>query len=90
MTHVKKPRWSSIFSCICTNREHCAGAIVYCIWSRVIDHITEVIVVADINECLETEDNRCDANAYCTNEQGSYDCTCNSGYAGDGFQMRRY
>ena len=27
----------------------------------------------------------CDDDAYCTNTDGGYNCTCNDGYAGDGF-----
>ena len=27
----------------------------------------------------------CDANAFCTNNVGSYHCECNEGYEGDGF-----
>ena len=28
---------------------------------------------------------RCDENANCTNTDGSYNCSCNRGYEGDGF-----
>ena len=28
---------------------------------------------------------RCDENANCTNTDGSYNCSCNHGYEGDGF-----
>ena len=28
---------------------------------------------------------RCDENANCTNTDGSYNCSCNHGYNGDGF-----
>ena len=27
----------------------------------------------------------CDTNANCTNTDGSYNCTCDNGYSGDGF-----
>jgi len=40
-------------------------------------------VCVDVDECeLGTDD--CDSNATCTNTEGSYDCTCNAGYEGDG------
>ena len=39
--------------------------------------------MADVNEC--TGSNKCHLNAKCTNKIGGYNCTCNSGYNGDGF-----
>ena len=40
-------------------------------------------LVTDIDECsLGTAD--CDSNAGCKNTVGSYLCTCNAGYKGDG------
>ena len=36
----------------------------------------------DIDECSGSH--VCDPHAFCTNTEGSYTCTCNSGYAGDG------
>ena len=39
--------------------------------------------VLDINECQEKSHN-CDTVATCVNNDGSYTCTCNSGYTGDG------
>jgi hypothetical protein len=38
---------------------------------------------ADVDECSLNTDN-CDANATCTNTAGSFTCTCNSGYTGNG------
>jgi hypothetical protein len=35
-----------------------------------------------VNECLSNS--TCDANATCNNTEGSYTCTCDSGYSGDG------
>ncbi|XP_035669063.1 sushi, von Willebrand factor type A, EGF and pentraxin domain-containing protein 1-like [Branchiostoma floridae] len=45
-------------------------------WSEAIPSCT------DINECAR---NRCHSLATCTNTIGSFQCTCFSGYAGDGF-----
>uniref|UniRef100_A0A7S0EN53 LysM domain-containing protein n=1 Tax=Hanusia phi TaxID=3032 RepID=A0A7S0EN53_9CRYP len=40
------------------------------------------LTCTDVNECLSPS--ACDVNAACTNSQGSYACTCNAGYSGDG------
>ena len=37
----------------------------------------------DINECIMSIDD-CHSAATCTNTIGSYTCTCNTGYTGDG------
>ena len=43
----------------------------------------------DINECSDgpgaTDTDNCHDNATCANSDGSYDCECDRGYAGDGF-----
>ena len=39
------------------------------------------MIFSDINEC---NTNPCDANASCNNTKGSYECTCNAGYEGNG------
>ena len=43
------------------------------------------LIVIDIDECLTDMDN-CDdmSRATCSNTIGSFDCACNTGYAGDG------
>ena len=35
----------------------------------------------DIDECA-TETSECGANSYCNNTEGSFTCTCNTGYTG--------
>ena len=40
--------------------------------------------IPDVDECAAESDS-CDANSGCTNTDGSYECTCNAGYTGDGF-----
>ena len=42
---------------------------------------------ADIDECKTGNDN-CHENAQCTNTEGSFTCSCNPGYAGDGTECR--
>ena len=41
------------------------------------------IIITDVDECSAGTDN-CAAEATCTNTDGSYICTCNTGYTGDG------
>jgi outer membrane protein OmpA-like peptidoglycan-associated protein/fibronectin type 3 domain-containing protein len=41
------------------------------------------ITCQDINEC-STNNGGCDVHASCTNSTGSYSCTCQSGYIGNG------
>ena len=38
--------------------------------------------IVDTDECLTVSP--CHANATCNNTEGSYTCTCDSGYSGDG------
>ena len=42
-----------------------------------------LLLSIDINEC-ELETDNCHVYANCTDAMGSFDCTCNSGYEGDG------
>ena len=37
----------------------------------------------DINECARDTDD-CDSNALCANNPGSFTCTCDYGFRGDG------
>ena len=39
--------------------------------------------IIDVDECVDGIHD-CHSQAYCTNTVGSYTCTCNSGYQGDG------
>ena len=41
------------------------------------------ILCIDVDEC-NIPSNNCGTNALCTNTPGSFTCTCNHGYTGDG------
>ena len=42
-----------------------------------------IFYFADINECTDNGHN-CDDNAVCNNTVGSFTCSCNAGYSGNG------
>ena len=43
---------------------------------------------ADIDECALGTDS-CDANAVCTDAEGSFECACISGFEGDGMNCSK-
>ena len=45
--------------------------------------VFDALFLADIDEC-KIGNNSCHENAQCTNTEGSFTCSCNSGYTGDG------
>ena len=47
----------------------------------------KLLCFIDIDECSLNIDN-CHSNATCTNTPGSFTCTCNPGYFGDGVTCR--
>ena len=48
--------------------------------------INFVSLLLDINECL---DDPCDTNATCLNTNGSFICTCDNHFSGNGFNCTR-
>ena len=54
-----------------------------CNYNYILDHF------ADIDECV-TGDNNCDPdNGFCTNTVGDFNCSCRSGFSGDGINCTR-
>ena len=43
-----------------------------------------IFFYTDVNEC-NSGSAECHDNATCTNTDGSYECTCDTGFTGDGF-----
>ena len=43
------------------------------------------VIFADIDECATDMDN-CAEQATCTDNEGSFTCTCNNGYTGNGIR----
>ena len=62
---------------------HCIDLMGYCSTSRKACNPYLTLPSADINEC-EVGTDSCDENAECNNTDGSYTCSCNTGYSGDG------
>ena len=46
-------------------------------------HCLYAYYITDINEC-ELDGDQCATNATCSNTEGSYECSCNTGFTGDG------
>lgn len=51
--------------------------------SNMLRH-SQSMYFTDINECLDPNLNNCGRDAVCTNKPGSFQCSCPSGYVGDG------
>ena len=63
--------------------EMVSTAQVIFICKSVFKIIIYLKLVIDVNECLLS--NGCHENAECLNLIGSYDCKCQTGYSGNGF-----
>ena len=48
------------------------------------DDFHVLYLIVDINECGSNDLNNCHENAQCINTEGSFTCSCNPGYTGDG------
>ena len=46
-------------------------------------------MLADVDECVLGVHN-CDVNANCTNSVGSFNCSCNTGYSGNGVNCSKF
>ena len=56
-------------------------AIMHIRVKHICVYICMYYIPTDIDECLTYP---CDSNATCNNTDGSYICTCNTGYTGSG------
>ena len=54
-----------------------------CVFSLVLFYLQFILITTDINEC-ELGVDQCTTNATCSNVYGSYECSCNTGFIGDG------
>ena len=74
---ITEPRNSKLFS----NQSYYFYSYLH---RRHQNSIIPLFSVLDIDECANEDENDCDANALCTNTEGSYVCRCMKGYEGDG------
>ena len=64
----------------------CTGRFTTCT-VQLFEKRSRQLTVADIDECADCIDD-CGKHATCTNTKGSFECTCNKGYTGDGKTCR--
>ena len=56
-----------------------------CVFSLVLFYLQFILITTDINECeLVLGVDQCTTNATCSNTDGSYECSCTTGFTGDG------
>ena len=53
------------------------------LYTKISSYLSDCFMNKDIDECTENKDN-CDVNATCMNSDGSFSCTCDTGYTGNG------
>ena len=58
--------------------------ITHCMYVPLLVYFFAYACSIDVDEC-ESETANCSVNANCTDTFGSFECTCNSGFEGDGF-----
>ena len=51
--------------------------------------IVYIYIYIDIDECAEYTDNCDKSHAECSNTVGGYECECNVGFTGDGYDCGR-
>ena len=57
---------------------------------KIVQCFRTFAIFLDIDECtVDLGQPQCDPNARCINLAGSYDCRCNRGYKGNGFNCYR-
>ena len=77
------------FTCTCLSGYEGDGIDCQSEWCKIYVYLTIVRRIisifhgSDVDEC-ENETHNCDQNATCTDTDGSFSCTCNDGYVGDG------
>ncbi len=58
--------------------------IVCLISALLLAIVVKVLILADIDECSNSSLHNCDDNADCVDNTGSFQCTCQSGFRGNG------
>ena len=60
---------------------------MYCVmWTQtIISYKHDYIALSDVNEC-EDDVFPCANKAECNDTEGSFECSCLSGYSGDGYE----
>ena len=77
--------WHNTCSCVSSNLYIVCveSADTYMFDKLDMNYGTHLSLISKIDEC-EAKPGPCDINANCVDADGSYECTCNRGYSGNG------
>ena len=65
------------------NFKHTFYLMKFCLICEIHSHIKGNSSTSDVNECVLNLDD-CDGQAMCNNTLGSFSCSCNTGWTGNG------
>ena len=75
-TNLVDTTWNVLFTILVLRQQGCYQPFVSF-------PLLYILLLTDVDEC-ELDTDNCHANATCADVIGSFDCTCNSGFEGDG------
>lgn len=70
-THLKTTAWEASMHLVMCG---CISLLIYALF----------LLALDRDECQNDQSNDCDQNAVCNNTVGSFECSCQKGYTGNG------
>ena len=82
------PAWQLVCVCIVFIDVLIYSAAKLQVCSIDLLYLPHFMCLEDIDECVNNQG--CDTNAACVNQPGSFTCTCNANYAGNGLRCGQW